>query len=241
MKKVLIIIHLPRASSRTEGLVKYLPEFNWQPIILTGTTSKYTNLPARIIETPYRNALGALGSLFKLDPAADTRQQLENHFGTTSKKSPPSFIFTLGGEIINYPCPDKNWKPFALKAGKELLQGENIDALISSAPPVIGHLIARQLKADYGLPWLAELRDLWSLNHNYRYSPLRKLLDKRQELKTLARADALITVSEPMAEELRTLHKGKPVHSVTLGFDPSDVNIPPAKLTAKFTITYTGV
>ncbi|MFC1942398.1 glycosyltransferase [Chloroflexota bacterium] len=240
MKKVLIIIHLPRASPRIEGLVKYLPEFNWQPIILTGVTGNSTNLPARIIETPYRNALGVLGKLFRIDPAADTSQQMENRFGTTSKKSPLDFFFKLGGEFINYPCPDKNWGPFALKAGKELLKNESIDAVISTSPPVISHIIARQLKDAYNIPWLADLRDLWSLNHNYRYSPLRKLLDRRLELHTLGKADALVTVSDPLAEELRTLHKEKTVYPVSHGFDPSDVNIPPAKLTKKFTITYTG-
>ncbi len=240
MKQVLIIVHLPRASPRVVGLVKYLPEFNWQPIILTGATSKYKDLPARIVETPYQDALGSLGRLFKLNPEQDVRQQIKNRFRITSKKSPIDFFITLGGEIINYPCPDKNWKPFAVKAGSELLQEENIDAIISISPSITSHLIAKELKAKYKIPWLADFRDLWSQNHNYMYSPLRKMLDRRLELKTLSKADALVTISEPWAEKLRTLHKGKSVYTVTHGFDPAEVNNPPAKLTAKFTITYTG-
>ena len=35
MSKVLIIADLFHASPRIPGLVKYLPEFGWQPIILT--------------------------------------------------------------------------------------------------------------------------------------------------------------------------------------------------------------
>lgn len=240
MKKVLIIIHLPRASPRITGLVNYLPEFNWQPIILTGVTSGYTNLPSRIVETPYRDALGFLRYLFKINPEKNVRQQIKNRFGVTSKKSPVDFFITLGGEIINYPCPDKNWKPFALKAAREILQTENIDMVISSSPPVISHLIGSELKAECKIPWLAELRDLWSQNHNYSYSPLRKMLDRRLELKTFAKADAVLTVSQPWAEKLRMLHQGKTVHTITDGFDPEEVNDPPAKLTAKFTITYTG-
>jgi len=241
VKKVLVIVHLPRASPRIAGLVKYLPEFNWQPLILTGVTNKYTDLPARIIEAPYQNALGSLGHLFKLDEEdGDVRQQVKNRLSITPKKHPLDFFLTLGGEIINYPCPDKNWKPFAVKAGSKLLQEENIDTIISSSPPVTSHLIARELKDRYKIPWLAELRDLWSQNHNYSYSPLRKMLDRRLELKTLAKADALITVSQPWAEKLRMLHQGKTVYMITHGFDMAEVNDPPAKLTAKFTITYTG-
>ncbi|MFC2044677.1 glycosyltransferase [Chloroflexota bacterium] len=126
------------------------------------------------------------------------------------------------------------------KAGEKLLQQENIDAIISSSSPVTGHIIAKELKARYRTPWVADLRDLWSQNHNYSYSTLRRALDRRLELKTLSKADALVTVSQPWAEKLEALHKGKPIYSVTHGFDPAEVNNPPAKLMNKFAITYTG-
>ncbi|MDP2932045.1 MAG: hypothetical protein Q8O05_06075, partial [Chloroflexota bacterium] len=88
MKKVLIIVHLPRASPRIEGLVKYLPEFGWEPIVLTGTTSEYRDLPARIIETPYRDALGVWGRVFKISPGKNARQQIKSRFGVSARKSP---------------------------------------------------------------------------------------------------------------------------------------------------------
>jgi hypothetical protein len=69
---------------------------------------------------------------------------------------------------------------------------------------------------------------------------LRRMRERRLELRTLAAADALVTVSEPAAAELRALHGRKTVHSIPNGFDPAEVNNPPAKLTGKFTITYTG-
>jgi len=240
MKNVLLIVHLPRATPRIEGLVRYLPEFEWQPIILTGVTSKYTDLPARIVETPYRDALGFLGRLLKIDPDKDAGQQIKNRLGVTSKKSPLDFFLTLGGAIINYPCPNKNWRPFALKAARELLQEGDIEVIMSSSAPVTSHLIAGELKTKHGIPWLADLRDLWSQNHNYGYGPIRKWFDRRLELKTLSTADALVTVSQPWADKLSTLHKGKVTYTINTGFEPETVNIPPANLTDKFTITYTG-
>jgi hypothetical protein len=240
-RKVLIIVHLPRASPRIAGLVRYLPEYSWQPIILTGATNKYRDLQATIIETPYQNAMGFLTHLFKIDAKEENvNEQIRERFGITSKKSPLDFFLNLGGEVINYPCPDKNWKPFALQAGNKLLQEENIDAIITSSPPVISHIVARELKEKYKTPWLADFRDLWSQNANYAYGPLRKLLDRRLELRTLSSADVMVTISEPMAEKLRALHKGKPAYAITHGFDQADINIPPASLTPKFTVTYTG-
>jgi len=240
MKNVLIIVHLPRATPRVEGLVKYLNGFDWQPIILTGITSRHTEFSARIIQTPYRDSLGLTGRLFRFDANKDVGQQIKDRLRISSRKSPLDHLLAFGGAIINYPCPDKNWKPFALEAARELLNNEKIEAMLSSSAPLIGHIIANELKDDFGIPWVADLRDPWSQNHNYSYGPLRRMMDRRLETKTLSKADAIITVSEPWAEGLRTLHKGKKVYMITHGFNPAEVNIPPAKLTAKFTITYTG-
>ncbi|MDP2931788.1 MAG: hypothetical protein Q8O05_04730, partial [Chloroflexota bacterium] len=193
-----------------------------------------------IIETPYRDALGVWGRVFKISPGKNARQQIKSRFGVSARKSPVDSLITLGGAIINYPCPDKNWRPFALKAARELWQQEKIEAVISSSPPVVSHLIGGELKAAHQVTWVADLRDLWSQNHNYIYGPVRKFFDRRLERKTLSKSDALVTVAEPWAEKLRSLHRGKPVVSITHGFDPAEVNSPPAKLTAKFTITYTG-
>lgn len=240
MKKVLIITYLPYAWARIPGLVKYLPEFDWQPIILTVPLHGKPDLPFRVIETSYRDALGFWKKLLRFNPDEDIRRQVRERFGITSRKSLMDYILTFCGAIINYPDSERGWKPFAIRTGSELLRGENIHAILSSSSPVTSHLIAKELKASYKIPWLADFRDLWSQNHNYGYGPLRRALDRRLELKTLSKADALIAVSEPDAGKLRILHKGKSVCTITHGFDPEEVNTPPAKLTTKFTITYTG-
>jgi len=239
LKKVLIIAYY--WGTRIPGLVKYLPEFGWQPVILTAPLIEKPDAQFRVVETSYRDVLSFWKRLFRLNPDEDVRRQVKKRFGVTSKNSLVDFILTCVGEVVNYPDGDKGWKPFAVKAGDELLQQENIDAIISSSSPVTSHLIAKELKAKYKIPWVADFRDLWSQNHNYSYSPIRKLFDRRLELKTLSTADALVTVSQPWADKLSTLHKGKVTYAITNGFDPDTVNIPPAGLTTKFTITYTGL
>jgi len=238
LKKVLIIAYY--WGTRIPGLAKYLPEFGWQPIILTAPMGGNPDSRVRIIETPYRDVLGFWKRLFRLNPNEDLRRGIKGRFGITSKKSLMDYILTFGGEIVNYPDGYRGWKPFAIKAGDELLQQEDIQAMISSSSPITCHLIARELKIKHKIPWVADFRDLWTQNHNYSYSRFRKLFDRRLELKTLSEADALVTVSQTWADKLGTLHKGKTAYAITNGFDPEIVNIPPANLTAKFTITYTG-
>ena len=241
MKKVIFITYLPYATPRIPGLAKYLPEFGWQPLIVTPPCLKETGSELRIIETPYRDAFGFLRRMLGLKPGGDDlRKQVKARFGLNSKKSLFDRAMTAGGAIVNYPDSKKGWKPFAIDECKKLLRKEQIDVVMSSSAPVTSHIIASKLKKECQKPWLGDLRDLWSQNHNYSYGPLRQMIDRRLEVKTLYTADALLTVSQPWAEKLSTLHKGKIVHTITHGFDPEEVNSPPAKLTAKFTITYTG-
>lgn len=236
MKKILIIAYFwpyRGGSDNVLGLAKYLPEFEWQPIILTAPLHEKPDPWFRVVETYRYNSRGNIG------------MRVEKRFDLTSKKSYKhikpflSFLYKFYQEIVDYPDSERCWKPFAVNASCELFQNEDIDAMISIWP-VTSHFIAKSLKARYKIPWVADFPDLWSQNHNYSYGPIRKLVDRRLELKTLLPADVLVTVSQPWAEKLKALHKRKTVYVITHGFDPVTVNIPPVKLTSKFTITYTG-
>lgn len=240
MKRVLIISYGFHGTPRMLGLAKYLPEFGWQPVILTITRSEKVDSRLIIIETPYSHVLSFWKRLVGLDPEKNVRSQIKNRFSATSGKSLLDFFLTRCAEIIHYPDAYKGWRAFAIKAAEDFLQKENVDAMISSSFPVISHIIAKELKIKYRIPWVADFRDLWSQNHNYYYGTVRHFFDRRLELKTLLPADVLVTVSQLWGEKLRGLHRGKPTYWITNGFDPGLINTPGAKLTTKFTVTYTG-
>jgi len=253
MKKVLIIgymwpYHLG-SGARIPKVVDYLLEFGWEPIVLTAPLAVKPELKCRIIETlPHRDARRLveylIRNLFRLKPKEGVRSQINQRLGAVSrksiKKSILDFIFIRLDEIVNYPDFAKGWKSYALKAANEIIRNEDIKLIMSTSPPIVSHLIARQLKLKYKIPWVADLCHLWSQNNGYPYSFLRRIIDERLELKTLSEADALVTVSEPLVTRLRALHRGKPVYSVAQGFDPVHLNMQPARLSANFTITYTG-
>lgn len=194
------------------------------------------------METPYlnRGALGLVQRLLGLKSGDDVREKIKGRLGVTSKMSPIDFLVTRGGEVLNYPDSERGWRAVAVKEAGNLLKEKDIVAIMSSSSPVTSHLIARELKVKHKIPWIADLRDLWSQNHNYTYGPLRRLIDRRLERKTLSLTDALVTVSQPWADMLSTLHGEKRIHTITNSFDPAEVNSPPATLTSKFTITCTG-
>jgi len=248
MNKVLIITyHFPPrptvASLRPLGLAKYSPEFGWEAVILTATLPSRPDPLFKVIEAQQRDSLGPWKRLLKLDSEQTLMTQiaqLKKKLKIRSERSVLDFMLAAVGEVTAYPDPQKGWRHFAVKAGEDVLRQQSIKAMISSSPPVTSHIVAKELKEEFKIPWVADFRDLWTQNYYYPYGPLRKKVERRLELNTLRHADALATVSEPAAKELSKLHRQKPVHSITNGFDPAEVNSTGETLTTNFTITYTG-
>lgn len=196
-----------------------------------------------VVETQHRDSLGWAKRLFKLDPEQTLMAQiaqLKRKLRIRSERSPLDILLAAIGEITAYPDPQKGWRAYAVEAGKDILRQQNIKAMISCSPPVTSHIIAKKLKDEFKIPWVADFHDLWTQNYYYPYSPLRRMIERRLELKTLAAADVLVTVSGPAAEKLGALHGRKTVHTIPYGFDPAEVGTTPGNLTNKFTITYTG-
>jgi glycosyltransferase involved in cell wall biosynthesis len=242
MKKLLIVTYLPWASPRVPGLARYLPEYGWEPVVFTPELRTKPEDWLRVIETPYRDSLGFLRNSLKLGAGVDDlHQDVKNKMGLKLPDFLVDFCLTRGGEIINYPDLFKGWLAPAVEEGAKVIEREGISVILSSSSPVTSHVVSAKLKARCKKPWLADLRDLWSQNHNYRYSPVRKWYDRRLEIKTLSGADALVTVSRPWADKLQALHRGKQTYTITNGFDPEAVHRAPVNLTGKFTLTYTGM
>jgi len=243
-RKVLIIGHFwpyRNGSVRVIGLAKFLLRFGWEPIILTGPLQRKPEIKVRYIETEYLGFLGSWARFFGFNTKTDIGEQAKKKVGQRPSfvKLLLKFIFQGIKEILAYPDEDKYWRQYALRASQYLIEKEKIDAIISIWP-VTSHFVAKELKEKYKIPWIADFPDLWSQNHNYSYSFIRRFFDKRLEIKTLKSTDYITTVSSFCAQKLKKLHKKEKICAITHGFDPELVNDPPARLNNKFTITYTG-
>jgi len=245
LKRVLIITYYfpPRpgvASLRLKGLAKYLPEFGWEPVILTAVLPGIPDKSFRVIQSSYPGDVSALlKKKLHLQPDKGFQEQVRVPLSIRGgRKSFTTNIITFIKEIVSYPDEQKNWYPFAVETGEKIMKEENIKAIISSSGPVTSHLIAKELKRRFNVPWVADLRDLWTQNHYYSYGMIRKWLERRLEINTLSWADALVTISKPAAEKLKSLHHNKSVFAIPNGFDPDEICVEP--LTKRFTLTYTG-
>jgi glycosyltransferase involved in cell wall biosynthesis len=224
---------------RMRGLAKYLPEFGWNPVVLTVETSAETKNKIAVFKTPYENTITLWKKRIGIPPDKSLKESY--HLAPTGKekKTITDTIIYIWEEIFAYPDPTINWSVSALEKGKELVDEYKFDAILSSIRPCTSHIIAGELVKRKKIPWVADFRDLWTQNHYFKHSAIREFFEKRLELDTLSSADALVTISDPFSEKLRNLHKNKTVCTITNGFDPEQLN-PGVPLTEKFSITYTG-
>lgn len=116
------------------------------------------------------------------------------------------------------------WIAPALRKGLELLSRRPYDAIVSSFSPPAAHIVATRIKARHPeIVWLADFRDLWAHNHITSARGILRSIESTLEKRSIRnKADALMTVSEPLAESLRQRYPQHPVWVIENGFDPEE-------------------
>jgi hypothetical protein len=227
---------------RASKFARYLPEYGWKPVILTADKNDYVGgLPLEVPQDSiFRTRQLDINGLVKKFVNANEASADNLCSGTRTLKSKiASRGRSIYVNIANFPDGQIGWYPYAKHEGLRVIHAQEPKIIFSTSSPVTDHLIAYELKRKTGLPWVAELRDLWTQNHNFqRVRPLRSL-EIRLEKRVLNAADAVLTVSEPWAEELRQ-HVRVPVYVIYNGFDSSDY-LSHYPLARPFTISYTGI
>lgn len=252
------------AVQRTLKFAKYLPQFGWEPVILTvnkSTQEEYD--PSFLDELPkgiriYRTPCPELSGLFMY-----LRKRFFGNVDSMKNynKDSTCITSTLARHFISYATsfiktwlsiPDDKigWLPFAVAKALDVIRKERIDVLYSTSNPYTDHLIWYLLKKITGKPGVVDFRDPWTQwayyyhDLNYSHSRTRLSLDAYFERNVLRLADKVISATEPICEGLASkcnfIDKTKFV-TITNGFDPDDFkDVNDVKMPDKFTIVYTG-
>lgn len=255
-KKVLIITYYwPPAGGpgvqRVLKFAKYLPEYGWDPIILTVANGEYPaideslakDIPdgCKVYKTKalepslfYRKFTG-MKSDEKI-PVANLAQK-----NVSWKKKLSNWV------RLNLFIPDAKigWIPYAVKQGKKIIKEEKPDVIFSSSPPPTVHLIAEKLARWSGIKWVADFRDPWTDIYHYdgvKRSAYALNKDLRLEKSVIAQATKTVVVSKHIGTYLlKNNFPNKSVEIITNGFDETDFtqDVLPAS-NDFFTITYAG-
>ncbi len=242
------------ASIRLAKLVKYLPDFGWEPLVIT--VAPGSDLYQRAGPLPDERRAGQVYRTRDLSLGVWAYRVLRWLRGQRVAAQPdgaaPVAFYGARQPLVRAAywlyrqalCfPDECWPwLWEYPAVRAIVAREKPDALYSSSLPATTHLLASRLAQELRLPWVAELRDFWSESYTLRrIAPLR-WLEARLERATLRPARVLVTVSEPLRERLAERHR-KPAHIVMNGFDDADFAARPAPAAGPapaFTLVYTG-
>ncbi len=234
MKKVLIITYYwPPAGGpgvqRVVRFVQHLPDFGWQPVVLTVADGDYPAIDESLAEK-----IPAVCRVYPT-PVLEPYQLYRKLSGKRREDQLPTFILSkkeresiterlarwIRGNVF-LPDARVGWIPYAVKTGKKVIREEKIDLIFATSPPHTVQLIAKKLAQTSGLPWVADFRDPWTEAFWAEEIPqtrLAKRFDQHLEMSVLRRLSVLTTVSEGLgkmfAQKVPSLHY-KVIHN---GFD----------------------
>lgn len=257
MKNLLIIAYYFPPSGgpgvqRVLKHVKYLPEFGWNPIVLTVSNGQFPARDESLLKQIPENITVKRSRIFepydiyrfltgkKPGTAIDVNVIKKDDQKISFKEKIAEFI------RATFFIPDARigWFFSAKKAAKEIMNEYKIDAVYSSSPPYTCSVIAKSIKKSTGLPWVAGFRDPWT---GFISSPKRwflpRMIDKGMEFSTFNDADAVECAWQGIIKDALGKYPkldASKFHHVSNGFDSSDFPKVTPKVNEKWTVTYTG-
>jgi glycosyltransferase involved in cell wall biosynthesis len=257
MQKILILTYYWPPSGgagvqRWLKFIKYLPEFGFEPIVLT-VDPAYASYPQKdeslLTEISpnckvYTTKTFELYNIYKLFSG-----KKEIPYGGFANEKEPGLIQKVIRILRSHlfiPDPRKGWNKYAYRKAVELINEYGIDTVITTSPPHSTQLIGLRLKKNHNIRWVVDMRDPWTDIFYYKslyHSWFSSSIDKALEKKVLKNADAIITVSSALKEifsrKIGEISSPK-IHVIPNGFDTDDFNHKIAVDNKEFLITYTG-
>lgn len=90
-----------------------------------------------------------------------------------------------------------------VKAGGKLLEAQHFDFVVSTYQPEVVHFVAHRLSRRFGVPWVADYRDLWFKDISGHAFKATSFLTGKVEQHMLKQACLVSTVSEGLSREMK--------------------------------------
>ena len=250
-KKLLIITYYwPPAGGpgvqRWLKFVKYLPEFNIQPIVYIPENPTYPIVDDGLQSEVSDKAIILKNKIF--EPYG-----LASFFGKNKTKKISSGIIpnqkkqsvlekTLLWIRGNLFIPDARflWIKPSVNYLKKYIEENNIDTIVTSGPPHSLHLIGLQLKKELNIKWFADFRDPWTTIGYHKALKLSSYANKKHkalEKLVLTSADTIIVTSKTTKNEFQAI-TSKPIEVITNGYDIEKIE--KQSLDEKFSLAHIG-
>lgn len=181
---------------RMHKLAKYLPQCGYDVHVLTVKPVAYPAYDESLLdELPPEVVIHRSGSI---DP---TRLAKLLHLPMSKSAKVKKIAKNKTGM---WPDSKIGWKNKAVRKGKKIIDEYDIHVILSSSPPITGHLVASELAKATKLPWVADFRDIWeSYAPEHIYDDDATIKKSYRLLDDIAREAAAITaVNTTIAKKL---------------------------------------
>jgi glycosyltransferase involved in cell wall biosynthesis len=255
MKKILIISYYwPPGSGagvqRWLKFAKYLPEYGWEPLVLT-IDPQYATYPAT--DPTIEKEISPVLKVFRTKATDWFRFLSRDKSKITSAGFAINPDNSFRGKIFRFirgnffiPDPRRGWNRYAFNKAAGLIGAEGINHVITTSPPHSSQLIGLKLKKRFpGIKWIADLRDPWTDIYYYNlFYPtfVARYIDACYERNVIRKADRIISVGKSLAEIIASKNRGMSsnIHIIPNGFDEDDFRDIKVRTPERFTITYAG-
>ena len=243
MKRVLMVCYYfpplgMGGTQRPAKFAKYLPEFGWEPVVLTVKPIAYWARDPDMLRELAHVDIYRTGSL---DP-----QRMLALAGSGKEVKPVvtrsgGLLQALNRQVLPWiVLPDTKmlWAPFAVHTAKSIYKHTGFDAVYSTSPPHSAHLIARRIRKTLAIPWVADFRDSWAGSVVvHEPTALHRRVHRKMQAGVVRDADAVVAVSEGIRDVLGRTKRAFVIHN---GFDPADFPAPSLNRSKKFVFCHCG-
>lgn len=260
LKNVLVVVsHFPPNPTggvmRVAKLSKYLPEFGWNPIVLTSTSCLGSGSVGLLkdvekVTSVYRLPSFDIRKIFHLLKVFFRKSGLNSILSSTNIACKGTPIISdvpkssLGARFL---VPDFmiGWIPLAVIMGVVAVLRHRIKAVYSTSPLPSGNIVAYLISNICRIPWIMDMRDPWTTNPmaSERAFTILSRFDLWLEKMALNSADHIVVVAEQFIPPLMKTFPFLKTTSFSIihnGYDPDDFqDIKPITFD-KFTILHAG-
>jgi len=249
--KVLIITYYwPPAGGpgvqRWLKFVKYLPEFDVEPIVYIPENPSYPLLDEKLLSDVSDKTVILKNKIFEpyaLASFLSKNKTKKLGAGIITQKKKQSFIekamLWIRGNVF---IPDARvfWVKPSVKYLKKYIQENNIETIITTGPPHSLHLIGLDLKKHLNINWIADFRDPWTTIGYHKELKLSKWASakhKALEKEVLTTCDTILVTSPTTKSEFERI-TNQPIEVITNGYDVEKIE--KKSLDEAFTLAHIG-
>jgi glycosyltransferase involved in cell wall biosynthesis len=192
-------------------MIKYLPEFGWQPSVLTVEEDTFSSKDETLLNDIDKNLVVVKAksfepfNIYKKFTGKKKDEQLVA--SETISKVNKSLTHRISIWIrMNLFIPDARigWYFPAVKKGSSYLKKEEFDAIITIGPPHTAHLVGMRLSKIFKIPHIPVFIDPWVdiiYYKNFKRSKPTLALDNYLEKKVLKSSNSAVFVTKTMQED----------------------------------------